>query len=199
MNRFYKLLLTLAAVMATSLTASAQRLPGVEWGFIGGINMPNFSTPEDIGVKSKVGWQLGMVTAVKLGAFAIEPQILYVRQGLRLDSHYGGELNLKSNSIDVPVLLSLRVLKPFRFYVGPVFTVMNDCKQKTSGDLLDFGRLRPTLSFAAGAGVKLPGNLLIDVRFNGQFRSKHDVALPNGEMLNKLRCYNLAVSLGYIF
>ena len=56
--------------------------------------------------------------------------------------HVDGEsLNLRSNSIDVPVLASFRMLKPLRIYAGPVFTVMNDCKQKSGGDLLDFGRI----------------------------------------------------------
>ncbi len=200
MNKIRKVLLTLCAVAATALSASAQRLPAIEWGVVGGVNMPNFSTPANlVDIQSKLGWQVGMITAVKFGGFALEPQILYVRQGVRIDTEHGTELNLKANSIDVPLLFSVRLLNPFRFYLGPVFTVMNDCKQKSGGDLLDFGRLRPTLSFAVGAGVKLPGSLLIDFRFNGQFRPKQDVVLPNGDNVNKLRCYNFALSLGYLF
>ena len=115
----------------------------VEWGVIGGINVPDYTTNmSKTDVKNKLGWQAGIVTAVNLGAFAIEPQILYVRQGLRIKPEGAKEINLKSNSIDVPVLVSLRLLRPFRFYAGPVFTVMNDCKQKSGGDLLDFGRVR---------------------------------------------------------
>ena len=115
---------------------------------IGGINVPDYTTNmSKTDVKNKLGWQAGIVTAVNLGAFAIEPQILYVRQGLRIKPEGAKEINLKSNSIDVPVLVSLRLLRPFRFYAGPVFTVMNDCKQKSGGDLLDFGRVRPTMSY----------------------------------------------------
>lgn len=78
------------------------------------------------------------------------------------------------------MLVSLRLLRPFRFYAGPVFTVMNDCKQKSGGDLLDFGRVRPTMSYTVGAGVKLLGHMLIDLRYNGQFKGKEDVVLPDG-------------------
>ena len=113
-------------------------------------------------VENKLGWRAGIVTAVNLGAFAIEPQILYA-PGLRIKPEGAKEINLKSNSIDVPVLVSLRLLRPFRFYAGPVFTVMNDCKQKSGGDLLDFGRVRPTMSYTVGAGVKLLGHMLIDL------------------------------------
>ena len=143
--------------------------------------------------------QAGIVAAVKLGAFAIDPQNLYLRQGLRVRPEGESEINLKSNSIDVPVLASFRLLNPLRIYAGPVFTVMNDCKQKSGGDLVDFGRVRPTLSYSVGAGVKLLRHLLVDVRFNGQFRAKHDVVLPDGARLDKLRSYNVALSLGYLF
>ena len=191
----------IALLLLGTLPAAAQ-LPGVrlEWGVIGGVNVPDFTTNMDrTEVKNKLGWQAGITTAVNLGAFAVEPQILYVRQGLRIRPEGQKEINLKSNSIDVPVLASLRLLNPVRIYAGPVFTVMNDCKQKSGGDLVDFGRVRPTLSYSVGAGVKLLRHLLVDVRFNGQFRAKHDVVLPDGARLDKLRSYNVALSLGYLF
>lgn len=195
-----KILITLL-LAACAGTASAQRpRVRVEWGAVGGINIPDFSTNMDrTEVKNKLGWQAGIVTAVNFGAFAIEPQILYVRQGLRIRPEGEGEINLKSNSIDVPVLVSLRLLKPLRFYVGPVFTVMNDCKQKSGGDLLDFGRVRPTMSYTAGVGVVLLRHMLIDLRYNGQFRGKREVVLPDGRQLDKLRSYNIALSFGYLF
>ena len=155
----------------------------VEWGVIGGINVPDYTTNmSKTDVKNKLGWQAGIVTAVNLGAFAIEPQILYVRQGLRIKPEGAKEIN-----------------RPFRFYAGPVFTVMNDCKQKSGGDLLDFGRVRPTMSYTVGAGVKLLGHMLIDLRYNGQFKGKEDVVLPDGSRLDKLRSYNVALSVGYLF
>ena len=121
----------------------------VEWGVIGGINIPDYTTNmSKTDVKNKLGWQAGIVTAVNLGAFAIEPQILYVRQGLRIKPEGAKEINLKSNSIDVPVLVSLRLLRPFRF---------------------------------------------------GQFNGKEDVVLPDGSRLDKLRSYNVALSVGYLF
>lgn len=190
-------------LLAASAGSAAAQRPRtmVEWGVIGGINVPDYTTNMDAtDIRNKLGWQAGIVTAVKLGAFAVEPQILYVRQGLRIRPEGGDELNVKSNSIDVPVLASFRLLSPLRIYAGPVFTVMNDCKRKEGGDLLDFGRIRPSVSYTVGAGVVLLRHLLIDVRYNGQFRSKHDVVLPDGKTkLDKLRTYNVALSVGYIF
>lgn len=188
-------------LLAVALPAVAQRpRTRVEWGVVGGINIPDFSTDMSrADIRNKCGWQAGIVTALNLGAFAVEPQILYVRQGLRIRPVDGAEVNLKSNSIDVPVLLSLRLLHPLRIYAGPVFTVMNSCRQKSGGDLLDFGRVRPTLTYTVGAGVVVMRHLLIDLRYNGQFRSKHDVLLPDGQQLDQLRSYNVALSFGYLF
>ncbi|MCI7141124.1 porin family protein [Alistipes sp.] len=197
MKRILWTLLLVAMVMP----AMAQRpRTRVEWGLVGGINVPDFTTNMDrTEIRNKCGWQAGIVTAVNLGAFAVEPQILYVRQGMRIRPEGTDELNLKSSSIDVPVLLSLRLLHPVRIYAGPVFTVMNDCKRKTGGDLIDFGRVRPTLSYTVGAGVVILRHLLVDLRYNGQFRSKHDVLLPDGRQLDQLRSYNVALSFGYLF
>ena len=155
-----RIVLTLLFAAIAAGAAAQRPRARVEWGVVGGINIP---------------------------------------QGLRIRPEGGSEINLKSNSIDVPVLVSLRLLNPVRIYAGPVFTVMNDCKQKSGGDLLDFGRVRPSVSYTVGAGIVLMRHLLIDLRYNGQFRSKHDVVLPDGRQLDKLRTYNVALSFGYLF
>ena len=192
-----KIIFLLVSLLA--FAPASGKLPFIEWGAIAGINVPDYSTSDDFAsVKNKLGWQAGIVTAVKFGVVAVEPQILYVRQGLRIRTEEGGELNLRSNSIDVPVLASLRFLKLFRVYAGPVFTVMNDCKPKSGNSEFDFGRIRPTVSYTAGAGVLLR-HILLDLRYNGEFRSKHHVVLPDGNQLNRLRSYNVALSVGYIF
>ena len=164
-----RIVLTLLFAAIAAGAAAQRPRARVEWGVVGGINIPDYTTNmSETDVKNKLGWQAGITTAVNLGAFAIEPQILYV-------------------------------LNPVRIYAGPVFTVMNDCKQKSGGDLLDFGRVRPSVSYTVGAGIVLMRHLLIDLRYNGQFRSKHDVVLPDGRQLDKLRTYNVALSFGYLF
>ncbi len=200
MNMMKRILWTLLLVAVAMPVAAQRPRTRVEWGVVGGINVPDFSTDMDKAeIRDKCGWQAGIVTAINMGAFALEPQILYVRHGLKIQPVGAKKFDLKSSSIDVPVLLSLRLLYPVRIYAGPVFTVMNDCKQKSGGDLLDFSRVRPTLSYAVGGSVVILRHLLIDVRYNGQFRSKHDVLLPDGMQLPEVRSYNVALSFGYLF
>lgn len=198
---FRSILLTFV-LTATACAAFGQRAPRtrVEWGVLGGLGIPHYTTDaEAVEIKNKLGWQAGIAIGVNFGVVAVEPQILYVRQGLRIRPEGGGELNLRTNSIDVPVLASLRLLKPFRIFAGPVFTVMNDCKQKSGGDLLDFGRVRPSVSYTAGVGVTLLRHTLVELRYNGQFRSKRDVVLPDGSRLDRLRSHSVSINFGYLF
>ncbi len=196
---FLTLLLAACVTPALAQYGGSRSRVKFEWGAMAGLNLADFSTSElGVDVKNKLGWQAGIIMAANFGAYAIEPQILYVRHGVRIKGAAGKEVNIKSNSIDVPILVSLRLLKPFRLYAGPVFTVMNDCKEKSGDDLLDFGRIRPTMSYTAGIGVAL-GHSLIDLRYNGQFKGKEDVVLPNGAVLKDLTSWNVALSFGYVF
>lgn len=184
---------------AAALTAAAQPVK-VEWGVVAGVNVPDYTTDmEHSDIKNKLGWQAGVVTALKIGWFSVDPQILYVRQGLRIRPEGAAELNLKSNSIDVPVLATFRPIRFVRIFAGPVFTVLNDCKLKTGSEKIDFGRIRPTMSYSVGAGVTLFRHLLVDLRYNGQFKAKNDVLLPDGSSMDKLRTYNVALNVGYLF
>ena len=194
--------IALCLLLLAALPALAQA-PRVrtEWGALAGVHVPNYTTSDNFAsIKNRVGWQAGISMAVRFNSFfAVEPQILYLRDGLRFNFE-GEQLKLRSNSIDVPVLVSFRLLNLLRLYAGPVFTVMNDCKLSTGDPSpYDFGRLRPTLSYTIGAGVKFTRHLLIDLRYNGQFKSKREIVLPDGGDLDKLRSYNVALSLGYLF
>ncbi len=195
---FRKLLFSILFVSAAA-AASAQPLK-VEWGFMAGINVPDYTTKMDkTEIGNKLGWQAGIVTSLKFGWVSVDPQIFYVRQGLNIRPEDGETLSIKSNSIDVPVLVAFRPVKLLRIFAGPVFTVMNDCKRKSGGDRLDFGRIRPTLSYSVGAGVTVFKHLTVDLRYNGQFKGKSDVVLPDGRSLDKMRSYNVALNVGYLF
>ena len=123
------LIVTALAVLCVS-SATAQKL-GVDWGVIAGLNMADYSvkqvdkTTQWDDVKNDLGWQVGLMASVNVGRLSIEPQLIYVRNKVELTE--GGEkASIKGNSLDVPVLVSLRVLGPVRVMAGPVFTVLND-------------------------------------------------------------------------
>ena len=200
MRKTIALLLCLLVLLPAQAQTKKPRIR-VEWGALAGLHVPDYSTSDNLAsIRNRLGWQLGIVTAVRFGSlFAVEPQILYVRDGLRIDNGGREPMKLRSNSIDVPILASIRFLNRIRAYAGPVLTVMNNTKSDTELTAFDFGRIRPTLSYTIGAGVLLTRHFLIDLRYNGQFGSKHDIVLPDGSLLDKMSSYNVAFSVGYIF
>ena len=193
------LVLLLLAVLSLPVRTAAQRRTFVEWGVLGGLNFSDFSSKDkSFDVSNKLGFQAGISIGVNLGLVAIQPEILFVRQTFGVEHADIGRVKVKSNSIDVPVLLSVRVLKPLRINVGPVFSVMNDCKYKWGSDLIDFGRARPTVSYTLGLGLVLGRNFLIDCRYNGQFTSKKTYYTEDAVRID-LKSYSVGVSIGYVF
>ena len=192
---------TLVSVLLVLASLPALALgPRMEWGVLAGIHVPGYTTSDNLAsIKNRMGWQAGMTVSLGFNSWAINPQILYLHQGIRIDE--AASLSLRSHSIDVPVLLNKRLLRIVHLYAGPVFTVMNNCKLKdaAAGGNFDFGQLRSSVSYAVGANVRLMKHLMIDLRYNGQFRNKHNIVLPGGGTLDKLDTYNVALSVGYIF
>lgn len=189
-----KWILSVLLALAATAGASAQKL--LEYGLKAGIDITDFSTrTSGTDVRNKLGWQAGMIIRINTPIVAIQPELMYVRQSL--DVRQGGaDLRVKSNSCSMPLLASFRLLRIIHLNIGPVFSLANSCKYKVDGEKYDFGRLKPTVGYALGAAVQLR-NLLIDARFNGQFKSMAS-ANPHGIEVN-VRSYSVAFSLGYLF
>ena len=82
--------------------------------------------------------------------------------------------------------------------VGPVFTVMNDCKYAEGNNEMFFGSMRPTVSYMLGLGLNF-GHTLIDFRYNGQ-KKKKKCYYPTEEAVGfNMRSYSLALSVGFVF
>lgn len=175
-------------------------IKGVEWGVMAGLNFPRFSSSDpDFSVDNRLGWQAGLQIGLKFRYFAIAPEVLFVRQSIKLGHPGRGVLKIKSNSIDVPLVFSLRVLPLLRINAGPVFSVMNDCKYSSGHDAMFFGRMRPTVSYMVGLGLKIGAHTLIDFRYNGHFDSKRCVYPSEDPLEFRLRSYSLALSAGFVF
>ncbi len=202
----YGILLLLAAILpagALRAQGDTRKTPKVriEWGLQAGAGFWTYSG-ENIGsVKGRMGWQAGISMAAVWGKWALQPEIRYVRHRVEmaLTGDGASTVNLKSGSIEVPVLFSVRVLKPLRFYAGPVLTVLDHCTyDDPEGLSLDVGRVRPTLGYAAGISVMAAGRLAIDLRYTGGFGSVEGVFWYGGPEV-KLRGHTVQIGIGYIF
>lgn len=193
MKRLFTLALA-AMLLMTASTLKAQNL-NVQWGITAGVNMADYSVKALKGqsisydkVKNDLGWQVGLMASVNIGRLAIEPQILYVRHSTELTQ--GTMKNaLKSNSLDVPILVSLRLIGPLRVMAGPVFTVLND---NTGLKDLSIDQLRSTCSYALGVEARILQKLRLDVRYNGQFKKKETI-------IGEVGVNTFALNIGYYF
>lgn len=193
MKRLFTLALA-AMLLMTASTLKAQHL-NVQWGITAGVNMADYSVKALKGqsisydkVKNDLGWQVGLMASVNIGRLAIEPQILYVRHSTELTQ--GTMKNaLKSNSLDVPLLVSFRLIGPLRVMAGPVFTVLND---NTGLKDLSIDQLRSTCSYALGVEARILQKLRLDVRYNGQFKKKETI-------IGEVGVNTFALNIGYYF
>lgn len=189
------IMLALAAMLLmTASTLKAQNL-NVQWGITAGVNMADYSVKALKGqsisydkVKNDLGWQVGLMASVNIGRLAIEPQILYVRHSTEL-THGTTKNALKSNSLDVPLLVSFRLIGPLRVMAGPVFTVLND---NTGLKDLSIDQLRSTCSYALGVEARILQKLRLDVRYNGQFKKKETI-------IGEVGVNTFALNIGYYF
>ena len=142
-------------------------------GGTGRTQLSPFSTSgPDFGIDNRLGWQAGLQIGLKFRYFTIGPEVLYVRQSIKL-SHR----RLRNSENSKPI----RSIFPSSSRFGrfrccgstsvPSFTVMNDCKYAEGNNEMFFGSMRPTVSYMLGLGLNF-GHTLIDFRYNGQFDSK---------------------------
>ncbi len=192
MKRFCALIITAFAILCVA-EAPAQKL-GIQWGVMAGLNMADYSvkqvdkTTKWDDVKNEVGWQVGLMTSLNVGNLSIEPQLIYVRNKVKL-TEGGHESTIKGNSLDVPILVSYKILGPVRVMAGPVFTVLND-----NSGLKDISvdQLRSTCSYAVGLEARVLQKLRVDLRYNGQFKRKTTA-------IGKVDVNTFALNLGYYF
>ena len=91
----------------------------------------------------------------------------------------------------------------FRINVGPVLTLMDNPSYKDrNGEKVMFGRLYPTVSYAAGVGVCLLNHFLIDLRFVSRFNKttnylSYDAATDGTEF--KTTTHSVQLKVGFLF
>lgn len=168
------------ALMATITPAEAQRydsFPKEEpksrvWMELGiGLNAA-YTDVKDIssdviGVNPRLGYGGHFDMAVCFGKyFAIEAEVAYQRSNVHIYDVRNNRYTLKNHTIDIPLLLSLRVAnKHLRFNAGPVFTVMSKSQYDTAGEVREYGPMYPTWNLTGGIGICIGRYFLIEARY----------------------------------
>lgn len=167
----------------------------------------------------KVPGNIGAVAAlqfrINIGkTFGIQPEIMYSYSTLKFSGPEHNGIKVKCSLVQMPLLLSFRAAM-FRFNFGPVFTLTDnptyqrvDKSDNNNIKTMPLGKLNPTVTYAAGIGVKLGRRALIDVRWASQFkdiqsRNEFFWSLDKSEQPNAVEFYtrnsSVQVRLGLVF
>ena len=116
--------------------------------------------------------------------FAIQPEILYTFSKLKFQStkeETYSPIKVNESLVQMPLLLSFRAGIVY-FNFGPVFRLVDNCyytltnATDNSVEQRTIGEITPAVTYAAGVSVKMPKNMMIDLRYTGQFA---DIKTPN--------------------
>lgn len=172
----------------------------VQWGITAGPGAWIYDTTVELyDVKGSIGWHAGLQWAIVWDNIALEADIRYGRHRVTLTPKGEAyqEVDMSSNSLEVPILVSFRP-GIFRINFGPVFHALESCKHAMAdGTLIDFGCVRPTVGFTVGAGVQLGRHWLIDLRYNGDFSAPKGVFYDGGPEVS-IRQHVLQLSVGFV-
>lgn len=136
--------------------------------------------------KSQFGWHLAAVSRIRIVGFGggvlgaglfFQPEVVYSQNNnkvssnldypvsTRASSDYDWDMKLKVQTVDVPLLLSVKVSFA-RVQAGPVFHLMSDFSSRNDQHLNMRLPQRPLMGYAIGASVDLLG-ITIDGRYYG--------------------------------
>ena len=170
-----------------------------EWGIgVGGVytGLSSISTT-DVKLKPRIGFQGHLDFAVCFGRFfALETEIAYEGGSIKA---INGELErkIRTRTIDIPVLLSLRMLgSRIRLTAGPLFTVMSKAEYTFDSETMFFGPVYPTWNLAAGVAVGLSRHFLLEARYVHSLKECHNQF--NG-LEFKTRPYKITAGVVLIF
>lgn len=176
-----KKVIVLAAVVLMCGAVSAQRVQlGARVGVFSQdmeLKIADIPQMENVLTDARMGFHVAAVARVRLAAigtgvvglgFYLQPEVQYSQNTYRIKtSQNEAAAKVKMQAVDIPVLLSFKV-SIVRIQAGPVFNVMY--KSPSDKAELELMMAKPTVGYALGASVDIFGGLVIDGRYNGQFK-----------------------------
>ena len=142
----------------------------IQFGIKAGVNITDLNVSGQnviSGIKPRVDFHAGLIANVHISkSFDIEPEVVYSAQGGNIKDSAG---SLKSEYINVPVILQFHVYSGIIIESGPQLGFLISSKYSTKNIHLDVKYQSKTTDFgwAFGLGYKIPVvNLGLDLRYN---------------------------------
>ncbi|MGX7666876.1 porin family protein [Flavobacterium pedocola] len=146
------------------------------FGIKGGLNYSTITKGDfDEGPDPRTSFHIGFVGEIPIvdNVFAIQPEVLYSRQGFEINQTVLGtnyETQYKLDYINVPVLAKIYLGRAFSIEAGPQFGLKvgekyeNEDSSVETNDVNDFDT-----AIAAGVSLNFPGGLFLTGRFTQSF------------------------------
>ncbi len=203
MSKFFKTIAVLAvALFSTTFSANA-KIPFFMYGVSAGANVSNIKISSDVGSDLKesnqYGYQAGAMVGLDLPLLEITAEALWVHNQMTatLNDKTG---DIKSNTIEFPIMASLPILGPIRLKAGPSFNIPVNAKiDYGSGNEDDLGAIKSSLGYAVGLGLNI-FKLTFDVRYNGQFGDQTAImGIESTGTEYDIKANSFSASIGYRF
>ena len=200
-----KLILFIAALM---IGVGAQAGSPLKWGVKAGMNYHTVGEPTNLGkdivkAENRVGWHAGLQASWQISrVFSIDPELIFSRNSYNLTPSVGTGGIAYLNTIDVPVVLGVKIIGPLKAQGGININVMTDSGVKGEDKPFRFSASSQALGYLLGLGVDL-GHINITARYNGFFRqSESSVAfnkLQTTDDLLKMQVSTWQLGVGFYF
>lgn len=155
-----------AAFLLIVGTASAQH---PNFGVKGGLNLYNVVNDNDAKYDTKAGFHVGMLLHFHVAPhFAIQPELLYSAQGAKYNSSIG-DINLKLEYANVPLMFQYMFDNGFRFEAGPQIGFLTNANAELNGISADVKDDIKPIDFAIGVGlgyINPSSGWGVDARYN---------------------------------
>lgn len=170
-----RLILIVSFVSLISMASFAQIRFDV--GLKGGLNFSSLNTSASVAqnYNNRTGYHAGIYAMLKLTKFAIQPEIVFSKQGQNFSVSSSSNLSSSYDYINIPIMIKFYLVGGLNLQAGPQFgflaSASGDLINKTTGaissgqDLKDYVK-SSDVSIGVGAGWDFPFGLNITARYN---------------------------------
>lgn len=187
-----KFILTAVFAVGVLLSTNAQK---IEYGAKAGLNLANLLGDGADGTDSRTSFHIGGFLNYEVSSqFSIQPEIFYSAQGASFDGDedFGGDITLRLDYINIPVLADYIFAEGFSAQLGPQFGVNINSELEIDGNTGVFDDVNTLdLGLVAGLQYSLEQGIIFQARYAfGLNEIAEDSETQNGV---------LSLSVGYKF
>ena len=172
MNKAKTLKLSLLLVLCSINFINAQF--DIDFGIKGGVNFGSMGELRAVslskGTNLEPGYHIGVFGKLKFGKFYLRPELVYTKR----QNNYSitlpeEEEKVKLSSIDFPMLLGVKIIKPLSIFAGPSFHYILDQSINSPGEL-DIIAIENDLMVGINIGIAIDVSKFgIDLRYEKSF------------------------------